>query len=44
MISIECRRLKWDDVNLVKNTIRVTGKQTRRGDDEQHVCKFRIHF
>jgi len=37
MRSVECRRLKWEDVNLVKNTIRVTGKQTRRGDDERLV-------
>ncbi|HET7379137.1 MAG TPA: site-specific integrase [Gaiellales bacterium] len=37
MRAIEARRLKWDDVNLVKNTMRVTGKQTRRGDDERIV-------
>ena len=37
MRSIEVRRLRWDDINFVKNTLRVTGKQTRRGDDERLV-------
>jgi len=37
MRSIEVRRLRWDDVNFVKNSLRVTGKQTRRGDDERLV-------
>ena len=37
MRVIEMRRLAWADVNLKANMLRVTGKRTRRGDDEREV-------
>lgn len=37
MRAIEVRRLAWADVNLKTNVLRVTGKQTRRGNDEREV-------
>jgi integrase len=37
MRSIEVRRLAWSDVNLKTNVLKITGKRTRRGDDEREV-------
>jgi integrase len=37
MRSVELRRLAWADVNLKTNILRITGKQTRRGNDERDI-------